>query len=116
MKEVLLEEKSILDMKSKVIIATLVLTVIVGLGTAVQAVPDIAPNETAWLLYRQTALFNPFTLSTGMNVAQSTSPPDTDSRSGNVPDLPEEANWRAHIRVPVRGRPRSPWQPGNPWE
>jgi len=108
MKEVLLEEKSILGMKSKVIIATLVLTVIVGLGTAVQAVSDGAPNETAWLLYKQTAHFNPFTLSTG------TLSTPMGPRLGDSGAITLDEPMRIPPRPPHRTPGKPSWVPGPP--
>jgi len=110
MKDMLVRNKNNkFGLKFKLLLGALALAVIAGLGIAVQAAQEDVDNETdLLLLYRQTALFNPFTLntrtlSTPMNLSL--------SDSGAI-TLDEP------IRIAVRPPKRTPgkpyWVPGPP--
>jgi len=106
MKNVSVKEKSIWPLKSKVLIAMLVLALIVGLGTAVQAVPG---NGIDRLLSSQTAHFNPFTLTvTNPFAVTATSDQLWPSWKGQQP-------WKGQPPwIPHRRGPRSPFRPPSP--
>lgn len=96
-------------LKSKLLLGALALAVIAGLGIAVQAAQDDVDNETdLLLLYRQTALFNPFTLST-----RTLSTP-MDLRLGGSGAITLEEPIRIAVRPPKRSPGKPWWVPGPP--
>lgn len=115
MKDMLVRNKNNkFGLKSKLLLGALALAVIAGLGTAVQAAREDADSETdLLLLYRQTALFNPFTLDTR---TLSTSEDVTGSVSGTgilsaSTGEGGHSRRRPAIRIPFRPVLRSPFQP-----
>lgn len=96
-------------LKSKILLGALTLAVVVGLGTAVQAVREDADNEPdLLLLYRQTALFNPFTLRT-----RTLSTP-RGLRLSDSGAITLEEPIRIAVRPPKRTPGKPYWVPGPP--
>jgi len=96
-------------LKSKLLLGALALAVIAGLGVAVRAAQKDADNETdLLLLYRQTALFNPFTLRT--STLSTTMEPRLDDSGAITLEEP----IRIAVRPPRRTPGRPWWVPGPP--
>jgi len=102
-------KKAKFSLTSKMLLAALALAAIVGLGTASHAAQEGTGNERDelfLLLYRQTSVFNPFTLSGGRSAAQSGSGPA-------MPDVgpDDDIPYRWPIRLPFKPALRSPCRP-----
>lgn len=92
--------------KSKLLLGTLALAVVAGLGAAVQAAQEDKDNATDPLLYRQMGLFDPFTL-----ISSSTMDIMPESSESLVIIIDGGKLKRPPIRIPFRPVPRSPFQP-----
>jgi len=110
MKDMLVRNKNNkFGLKSKLLLGALALAVIAGLGIAVQAAQEYVDSETdLLLLYRQTALFNPFTLNT-----RTLSTP-MDLRLGDSGAITLDEPIRIAVRPPKRTPGKPYWVPGPP--
>ena len=106
MKEVCVRnKKSKLSLYSKILLGTLPLAVIVGLGGAAYAASDNTNNNTT---FSRGSLFNPFTLGTITPVTGSSLSPVI--LSGPATRPPIWIPYRPALRTPFR----PPWVPGPP--
>jgi len=109
-------KKRRLNLKSKILLAGLVLAVIVALGTAAQAASDNTDNENK-PLFGPMSYFDPFALRTISLPAESNSAVRVLSVGTSRPavrtPLPQPANfnWQQIIWVPLRPPLRTPLRP-----
>lgn len=103
-------KKGKLSLNSKILLGTLALAVIVGLGSAAYGASDNTDNKTDGLLLKQMGIFNPFTLkSTRVTVTRSESENERDPGLDIL--LAEMKYVRPPIRIPHRPVLRSPFRP-----
>lgn len=106
-------KKSKLSLYSKILLGTLALAVIVGLGSAAYGASDNTDNKTNVLLLKPMDIFNPFTLitlkSTRVTVTRSESKNESDPGLDIL--LAARLFARPPIRIPYRPALRSPYKP-----
>ena len=104
-------KKSKLSLNSKILLGTLALAVIVGLGSAAYGASDNTDNKTNVLLLKQMGIFDPFTLkSTRVTVTRSESENESDPGL-DILLLAEVKYVSPAIRIPYRPVLRSPFRP-----
>ena len=97
-------KKSKLSLYSKILLGTLALAVIVGLGSAAYGASDNTDNKTNVLLLKPMDIFNPFTLITLKSTRVTVTQSESESEPSLDTLLTEILYVRSTIQIPFRQR------------